>query len=76
MAYTDSAQRFTTNRVSLTGADHMRRMTDSYRQIARDIDGTVLDGRLKSLALTELESSFNWIMRAIAETHGEPVEIK
>lgn len=42
-------------------------VADQYAMMAHTIDRNTPDGRLKALALTELESSFNWALRAIAE---------
>ena len=39
----------------------------SYRNVAKGIDASIPDGRMKALALTELEASFNWAMRALAD---------
>lgn len=38
-----------------------------YRSVAKGIDASIPDGRMKALALTELEASFNWAMRALAD---------
>jgi hypothetical protein len=39
----------------------------SYRALARKLDEALTDSRLKALALTELEASFNWAIRAVLE---------
>lgn len=36
-----------------------------YGKLANQIEAVIPDGRLRALALTELEASFNWATRAV-----------
>lgn len=60
-------ERFTVRSVHPDMAGAAASMVIEYRQVASRITASIPDGRLRSLALTELESSFNWAMRALAE---------